>query len=51
MEVDVNVFPTVTLNSFTHYTDSLFSYWHMVIEYVLPIENINDYIEQSNLWI
>lgn len=46
-----NVFPIVTLNSFTCHTDSLFSYWHMVIECVLPIENINDYVEQSNLWI
>lgn len=51
MEVGVNVFPIVTLNSFTCHTDSLFSYWHMVIECVLPIENINDYVEQSNLWI
>lgn len=46
MEVGVNVFPLVTLNSFTCHSDSLFTYRHMVIGCVLPIQNIRDYIKK-----
>ena len=42
MEVGVNVFPIVTLNSFTYHSDSLFTYEHMLIECVLLTENISD---------
>lgn len=48
MERGVNVFPIVTLISFTCHSGSLFTYWHMIIRYVLPIENINDYMEKQS---
>lgn len=47
MEGGVKVFPIVILNSFTCHSGSLFTYWHMVIRYVLPIENINGYMEKK----
>lgn len=58
MEVGVNAFPIVTLNSFTYHSDSLFAYQHMAIDmhYLLKIlviiwEKLLHMGEQRYLWM
>lgn len=46
LEVGVNVFSVVTLDSFTCLSDSLFPYRYMVIGWTVPIENSNDYMKK-----